>query len=87
MTFINVDVTQTPSGDGTTTIDLSYSFQADTYYSNNGTASGEYVSDKDGIFDATLTTEPSGAIITGLIPGSIWVVHVMVLTALVEHKR
>ena len=76
MTFINVDVTQTPSGDGTTTIDLSYSFQADTYYSNNGTASGEYVSDKDGIFDATLTTEPSGAIITGLIPGSIWVVHV-----------
>ena len=75
MTFVKVDVTQTPSGE-TTTIDLSYSFPADTYYSNNRTVSGIYDPSVDGIFEATVRSDPSGARITGLIPGSTWVVHV-----------
>ena len=75
MTFQNVDVTQTPSGE-TTNIVLKYNFPGDTYYSNNRTASGIYDPSVDGIFEATRTTDPSGAIITGLIPGSTWVVHV-----------
>ena len=75
MTFpVNVTYAQSPSGE-TTNIVLTYtSSTAKTYYSNNGIKDISYNSSVDGIFDATSTV--SGAIITGLKPGSTWVVHV-----------
>ena len=74
----DVVITQTLSGE-TAYIDISYaSTTAKTYYSNNGITdlSGVYDYIIDGILDATVKNDTSGAIITGLIPGSTWVVHV-----------
>ena len=74
----DVVITQTLSGE-TAYIDITYaSTTAKTYYSNNGITdlSGVYDYIIDGILDATVKNDTSGAIITGLIPGSTWVVHV-----------
>ena len=85
----DVVITQTLSGE-TAYIDISYaSTTAKTYYSNNGITdlSGVYDYIIDGILDATVKNDTSGAIITGLEPGSTWVVHVESVTDLSGGKK